>query len=78
MTIQLPADLEERINSHLKSESGVTVSDVLRKALDALDLHEEDIAAIQEGLNDLEHGRVVPLRDFDRDFRSRHNISQDV
>lgn len=78
MTIQLPTDLEERINLRLQTESGATVNDVLRKALDSLDAHDEEVIAIQQGLDDLENGRVVPLRDFDRDFRSRHNISLDV
>ena len=78
MTIQLPADLEARINLRLQSESGITASDVLRKALDALDSHDDEIAAIQEGLDDLENGRVIPLRVFDSDFRIRNNIPQDV
>lgn len=78
MTIQIPADLEERINLRLQTESGATVDDILRKALDSLDYHEQEVTAIQQGLDDLENGRVTPLRDFDRDFRLRHNIPQDV
>lgn len=61
MTIQIPADLEERINLRLLSESGATVDDILRKALDSLDSHEEEVIAFQQGLDDLENGRVVPL-----------------
>ena len=78
MTIQVPVDLEQRINLRVQNGTGVTVSDVLRNALDALDSHEVEVAAIQEGLDDLEAGRVTPLREFDREFRSRLNIPQDV
>ena len=78
MTIQLPTDLEDRINQRLQNEAGVTVSDVLRNALDALDSQEQECLAIQEGLDDLENGRIVSLREFDRDFRSRHNIARDA
>jgi len=36
---------------------------------------EEDIAAIQEALDDLARGdRGVSFEEFDRDFRKRHNL----
>jgi predicted transcriptional regulator len=78
MTIQLPADLEQRINTRLQVESGSTVSDVLREALDALEARDEELIAIRQGLEDLENGDVVSLEDFDREFRQRHNIPRDV
>lgn len=78
MTIQLPNDLEERINQRLQNETGATVSDVLRNALDALDSQDQECLAIQEGLDDFENGRLVSLREFDRDFRLRHNIARDA
>jgi putative addiction module CopG family antidote len=34
-------------------------------------LREREAAAIQEGIDDMEAGRVMPLRDFDREFRQR-------
>ena len=36
---------------------------------------EEDVAAIQEALDDVSKGdRGIPLEEFDRAFRQRHNI----
>jgi hypothetical protein len=36
---------------------------------------EEDLAALQEALDDVASGdRGVPINDFDRDFRKRHNL----
>jgi predicted DNA-binding antitoxin AbrB/MazE fold protein len=34
----------------------------------------ETLAAIQEGLADIEAGRTQPFEDFDREFRARHGI----
>jgi predicted transcriptional regulator len=78
MTLQVSADIEQRINMRLHIQSGVTVDDVLRDALDALDFQEQEIAAIREGLDDVEAGRLVPLREYEREFRDRRNVSQDV
>jgi hypothetical protein len=36
---------------------------------------EEDVAAIQEALDDMAKGdRGIPFDQFDRDFRNRHNL----
>ena len=36
---------------------------------------EEDLAAIQEVIDDMENGDTgIPFDEFDRDFRSRHNL----
>ena len=34
----------------------------------------ETLAAIEEGLADIEAGRTQPFEDFDREFRARHGI----
>jgi hypothetical protein len=35
----------------------------------------EELAAIQEALNDMAHGdRGIPFEEFDRDFRRRHQL----
>jgi predicted transcriptional regulator len=78
MTLQISADIEHRITMRLNAQSGVTVDEVLRDALDALEFQEREIAAIQEGLDDVEAGRLTPLREYEREFRARHKISQDV
>lgn len=38
--------------------------------------NEDDLAAIQEAIDDMDAGdRGIPLEEFDRDFRARHNLS---
>jgi hypothetical protein len=35
----------------------------------------EDVAAIQEAIDDMEKGDTgIPLEEFDRNFRARHNL----
>ncbi len=36
--------------------------------------HRATLAAIQDGLSDVEAGRTSPLGDFDREFRQRHGL----
>ena len=48
--------------------------DVLRKALAAIRFREEEVLAIQQGIDDMEAGRVMPLREFDREFRRRNGL----
>jgi hypothetical protein len=36
---------------------------------------EDDLAAIQEAIDDIENGdKGIPVDEFDRDFRARHNL----
>ena len=38
------------------------------------DSYNEEVAAIQAGIDDMEAGRVQSLREFDREFRRRKNM----
>ena len=35
---------------------------------------EDEVLAIQEGIDDMEAGRMTPIRDFDREFRQRNGL----
>ena len=35
---------------------------------------DETLAAIEEGLKDVDEGRVRPFEDFDREFRQKHGL----
>lgn len=37
-----------------------------------------EIGAIQEGLKDVDEGRTIPLNQFLREFRERHNLPEDA
>ena len=51
--------------------------EVLREALGVLTQRDEEVHAIREGIADMETGRVMPLDEFDREFRRRKNITFD-
>lgn len=46
----------------------------LSEALRALKCRHEEVLAIQEGIDDMEAGRVMPLREFDTQFRQRKGL----
>ena len=75
MANQIPADIDERVSALLATGRYESRDDVLRAAIRALELHRDEVTAIQEGIDDMEAGRVMPLREFDRDFRGRNNIA---
>lgn len=78
MTYQFPLDLEEGIKERMASGRYSSEDDLLRDALHALRWRDQEVVAIQEGIDDMEAGRMKPLRDFDREFRERNNIRQDA
>ena len=78
MTYQLPPDVESRIQQRVMNVVGTNEDDILRQALDALDWLDQEAIAIQEGIDDMETGRVKSLREFDTEFRARKNIPRDA
>jgi putative addiction module CopG family antidote len=66
---QFPPDLENEIQAQMKSGQYASQDEVLRDALRALKWRDGEIAAIQEGIDDMQSGRVKPLREFDRKLR---------
>lgn len=78
MTYPFPPDLAEGIKEQMARGQYSSEDDLLRDALHALHWRDLEVAAIQEGIDDMEAGRVKPLREFDREFRERNNIPQDA
>lgn len=78
MSYQLPMDLENEFAAHLSSGRYSDMEAVLRQALATLNAREQEIAAIQEGIDDMNAGRVRPLREFDREFRAANGIPFDA
>ena len=76
-TLHFPPDLAAEIKQYLLSGRYASEVDVVRDAMQALKRHDKEVAAIQAGIDDVEAGRVIPLREFDREFRERHNIPAD-
>jgi putative addiction module CopG family antidote len=74
MSVDLAPDVWDEIQRQLASGSFASTDEVLREALTALRSREEEVYAIQEGIEDMEAGRVMPLRQFDREFRQRNAL----
>jgi len=69
MSVDLAPDVWNEIQRQLASGSYTSPDDVLRDALAALRSREEEVLAIQEGIDDMEAGRTMPIREFDREFQ---------
>ncbi len=76
MNPSLPADLTSSIQALLATGRYASEEDVLRHALRSLQQREDDLAAIREGLADMEAGRTRTVEEFDREFRQRHGINR--
>jgi predicted transcriptional regulator len=75
MTLQVSADVEQLIRVQMAAGHYQTEDDLLRDALLALADRSDDIAAIQEGLDDLVAGRIHPLDEVDAEIRQRFGFT---
>jgi hypothetical protein len=67
--------LGEKVNNGAESLSPEEVLDEWRMLHPEPKAVEEDIAAIQEAIEDMENGDTgIPFADFDRNFRARRNL----
>lgn len=74
MSIDVAPDVMNAIQRQLASGSYSSPDELLREALAALETRDAEVVAIQEGIDDMEAGRVMPLREFDREFRRRNGL----
>ncbi len=74
MSYAFPPEIAEPVRRRVTSGQFLSEDDVLKAALRALDERDEELAAIQEGLTDLEAGRVSSLADVDARMRAKHAI----
>ncbi len=75
MTYQLPPDIDQRIQSQIALGFYQTPTEVLIDALDVLERRNEDIAAIQRGIEDEKAGRLTSLEEFHKEMRERYGFS---
>jgi putative addiction module CopG family antidote len=74
MSVDLSPDVWNEIQRQLSSGSYTSPDEVVRVALAALRSRDEEVLAIQEGIDDMEAGRVRPFREFDLEFRKRNGL----
>lgn len=78
MTSALPPDINQQIQEFVATGQYASAEEVLRNALAALRRQGEEVAAIAEGIEDMEAGRMKPLHEFDAEFRKQNNLPQDA
>jgi hypothetical protein len=67
--------LSEKVTAAATTLSPEEALDEWRRLHPSTEAIEEDAAAIQEALNDMNKGdKGIPFDDFDREFRARRNI----
>lgn len=74
MSVDLAPDVWNEIQRHIATGGYASHDEVLRDALNALRFREGEIEAIQQGIDDMEAGRILPIREFDRQFRQRNAL----
>ena len=74
MPYAFPPEIAEPVRRRVTSGQFLSEDEVLRAALRALDERDEEVAAIQAGLADLEAGRVSSLADIDARMRAKYAI----
>ena len=70
MSLRVPSDVEFSVRALVANGRFTTEEDVLREAVAKL-ARDEDIAAIREGIADLEAGRYRPLDEIDPEIRKK-------
>ncbi len=73
----LTPEVDQLIREQMATGQYASENELIAQAIRALRWQEQEVAAIQVGIDDMEAGRVIALRDFDRDFRIRNSIPQD-
>ena len=74
MSLQLPADLTSTIQSFLVGGRYENEVEVVRNALASLK-RDEDLAAIREGIEDMNAGRVRPWEEVKTEIQNKHGFS---
>jgi len=78
MAYALTEELDRIVQEKLALGQYASEEEVLRAALRLLNEEEATIAAISEGYDDVQSGRHRPFDEVDREFRQKHDISQDA
>ena len=78
MQIQVPQALFLRLHQRAQREEGMTEAGVIELALEKLEWQEREMAAIQEGIDDCDAGRVRDVSEFDAEFRNKYGIPADI
>ena len=76
MSLQVPPDVESSVRDFMAKGRFADEGEVLRKAMAALKRHELDLAAIQEGIDDFEAGRVRPWEEVKAELDAKFGFGK--
>ena len=71
MNLQLPADLTATVQSFLAGGRYADEEAVLREALAVLKHQDEDLAAINAGIEDMNSGRIRPWTEVRKEIQAK-------
>jgi len=71
MSYALPPDVHDQVKQYVAGGHYASEEEVLRAAMRALAFRDEEFAAIQEGVADMEAGRLQPFEEIDAEIRER-------
>ena len=74
MSYQFPPDIDAFVKNQLASGRYASEDELVREAFEALRRQNEDVAAIQAGIEDEQAGRMKPLAEVDAALRERNQI----
>ena len=75
MAFTFPPDLAPLVDGQMATGKYPSEEDLLREALQALVDRNEGIAAIAEGIADMEAGRVRPFTEVVNEIRAKHGFA---
>ncbi len=70
----MSVDLSPDIWTEIQRQVATGVFSSPDEALAALRDREREVLAIQQGIDDMEAGRVRPIREYDREFRLHNGL----
>lgn len=74
MNDPFPPDVSQRVRLQIEQGLFQTEDEVLRAAMTTLEREENDLAAIEAGIEDMEAGRYRPFPQINTEFRRKYNI----
>jgi predicted transcriptional regulator len=77
MQVQVSHDVQQLIDQFMASRGYANANDLLRDALHSLAEQQDVLAAIEEGISDMETGRFRAAEEVMAEVRARLNLSSD-
>ena len=74
MSHQFAPDVEQLLREQMSVGNYGSTDDLLRDALGILKTRNDDLAAIRAGLDDMQSGRVRPLKDVADGIACKHGL----